>query len=666
MSRAIIPVPGLFWGHYPQKKNIPPTFSQRCQAWLAHRLDELQTRWGWWQARADKAFLDEVHGAHKALEEASSTALFDALTQARLVLVTDGLTPATLAQAFAVVGVTAQRCLGLAPFDTQLLAAQTVLMQKLAEMATGEGKSFTVALAAATAALSGAPVHVITANDYLVERDADHFQPLFAALGLTIGTVIQTDSPGLRQSAYACNITYVTAKELVFDYLRDGVDERAGTDAAVNRVGRRGKLSGPPKLLRGLCMAIIDEADAILIDEARMPLILAKGQDPLEADKSREQALQALALARGLAQPLHYTVDPATRQATLTTVGEAQLDLACASLPAMWRHRVYREQAVGTALAALHLFQRDRHYLVREGKVEIIDETTGRVAPGRAWSNGLHQMVEAKEGCDLSAQQTTLAQLTYQRFFTRYFCVGGLSGTVSDARTELRALYGLSVRRIALRRPCQRMVAPPKLWSNHTAMWEAVGQRVALVHATGQPVLLATDSVAEAQTLSQRLLARGLPHAVLHAHNDHHEAAIVAQAGQKGAITVTTNIAGRGTDIALGEGVAALGGLHLISCQLNHARRIDRQLHGRTARQGDPGSVEVNWSADTALMAHFWPAWVRRRLARWAPRLPACFVKLLARCPQALAEHTQKAQRQRLAERDERQESRLSFAGRGE
>jgi preprotein translocase subunit SecA len=318
---------------------------------------------------------------------------------------------------------------------------------------------------------------------------------------------------------------------------------------------------------------------------------------------------------------------------------------------------------VCTALAALHLHQRERHYLVRDGRVQIIDQATGRVAAGRVWSDGLQQLVELKEGCAPTPAMATLAQLTYQRFFPRYVRLGGVSGTLCEARSELLATYGLSVRRVPLRRRCRRRVGPMRLHAGHDSLWTAVAGRVAQLHAQARPVLVATDSVADAQALSERLRASGLPHSLLHASNDEAEAEVVARAGQRGAITVTTNIAGRGTDIELGPGVQALGGLHVICCQLNSARRIDRQLAGRAARQGDAGSVETMISLDSALLARAWPARWRAGARRLATALPSWAVRALARAPQWAEENSQREQRRRLIESDERAERQLGFGG---
>jgi preprotein translocase subunit SecA len=674
MSRADLPMPGLLWGHYPERRPAPRQFADLCTTWLRDGVDRLADACGALSPQRDARWLARVRAAQSALARQGDTA---AMNGVRAALLREGLSERALVQALAWVSNLAHARLGVQPFDTQLVAARAVLTNQLAEMATGEGKTLAVALAAAVAALAGMPVHVITANDYLVARDARGLRPLCAALGLTVGAVVQADAPAKRSRAYACNITYVTAKELVFDYLRDGL---TGTPSAQ----LPGQAPGAA-LLRGLCMAIVDEADAILIDEARVPLILSQRAAAAVAaatttsiqaqHRQQVQHLQhahhALRFAKTLHEGADFLLDAETLTARLTDAGRTRLDRAAVSLaeacasPA-WRNGLHREHTITTALAALHLYEAERHYLVRDGRAQIVDETTGRIADGRVWSNGLQQFIEAKEGLTPTPAMQTLAQITYQRFFPRYLRLGGLSGTLREARSELLGTYGVSLRRVPLRRPCRRSVGRSRLFADHTTLWEAVVQRVAVLHGQGRPVLLAVDSVAEAQALAAQLTVHDLPHAVLHARNDHQEAAIVAQAGRAGAITVTTNLAGRGTDIELGAGVQARGGLHVISCQLNSARRIDRQLAGRAARQGDAGSVETWLSLDTTLLVRSLPAPLRAALRRWATALPSVAVRALLRLPQWAEEQRQRGQRQRLIEHDERAERQLGFAGTAE
>jgi preprotein translocase subunit SecA len=327
----------------------------------------------------------------------------------------------------------------------------------------------------------------------------------------------------------------------------------------------------------------------------------------------------------------------------------------------VWRNRLHREETVCTALAALHLFERNRHYLVREGAIEIVDESTGRVAPGRVWSHGLHRLIELKEDCDGAGDTATLAQITYQRFFQRYLSLAGMSGTLAEARGELRSVYGLGVVKVPLHRPDRRRILPARLFPERESLWDAALAEALEASRAGRPVLIGTDSVAESEAMSRRLTAAAVPHAVLNARQDRNEAQIVAQAGEPGRITVATNMAGRGTDITLGAGVAEAGGLHVICCQHNASRRIDRQLLGRCARRGDPGSARMLLALDKPLTTAFAPRWLRRS-SRGGLERPQWLVRLIARVPQLLEERRSRAQRRELLHQDVRAAAELSFA----
>jgi preprotein translocase subunit SecA len=489
-------------------------------------------------------------------------------------------------------------------------------------------------------------------------------------LGLTLGVVTQPMQSAARRDAYECNVTYCTAKELGFDYLRDRI-AMGGRKSELER--RIDWLRGKDRrlLLRGLFMAVIDEADSILIDEARTPLILS--QSRLDSDNSN-RCREALELARDLELGRDFRLDLHERTAELTAKGkeklfrrEAQTYFARApGLPDAWQSPPRREEMTALALCALYLCQRDRDYLVHEGGVRIIDQNTGRVAEGRVWSRGLHRLIELKENCKPSGEHHTIAQITYQRLFPRYLRLAGMSGTLTESRAELLSVYKLRIVKVPLRRPSQRRWLPLQFFTTREAKWDAVLNRVIDLHSRGRPILVGTDSVADSEFLSTRLRAFNLPHNVLNARQHKEEARIVAQAGQFGSITVTTNMAGRGTDIALGAGVAALGGLHVICCQHNCARRIDRQLYGRCARQGDPGSAERILSLQDELVSRYVPGWLTRSLARKYGHdraLPVGLARILATVAQRLEEQRQQLQRLRLLKQDALIERQLSFTG---
>lgn len=570
---------------------------------------------------------------------------------------------AALADAFALAARALESTLGLRPYRTQVMAARILLDGRLAEMATGEGKTVAIALAAAVAALGNTPVHVITANDYLAARDAAAMGPFFAALGLGCGAVTQPMDQAARRVAWGRNIVYCTAKELVFDYLRDGMarpqalgDLEQRAHRLVGDAGGAGMAGAGAPLLRGLCFGIVDEADTVLIDEAGVPLILSRADaSALEHGFLAEAARRAAGLRAGV----DFELMTARRRARLLPAGQQQLAGWPDGPVPLHNNRRHREDTVCLALVAAHGLLRDRDYVVQDGRITIVDETTGRGAPGRTWSRGLHQLVEIKEGCAATGRNTAMAQITYQRFFTRYLRLAGMSGTVGASAAELRGVYGLETVAVPARLPSLRRVLPTQLLADSAALWRAVAAEVAAVHAQGRPVLVGTETVAQSEQLSAVLAAAGLPHAVLNARQDAAEETVVAAAGQRGRITVATSMAGRGTDIALGEGVAALGGLHVVLCQHNASPRIDRQFTGRAARRGEPGSVRVMLALDFPLFGA-WLPWAWRAVAA-REGMPGPLVRLTVGWPQWCAAYTGRQHRQSLSRADGETERALIF-----
>ena len=414
----------------------------------------------------------------------------------------------------------------------------------------------------------------------------------------------------------------------MFDYLRDRAAQPGRTSDVRQRAGALFNQQTQPPVLRGLHLAIVDEADSILIDEARTPLILAEKAGPVGHASA---FVPALAIAAQMQPGAHFLHDSARRELHLTAEGRSRLSALSAPLAgptdSPWRAAHVREHLLLQALRALHLYLRDQHYLVdAEGQVQIIDEYTGRVLPGRNWEQGLHQMIETKEGVALSEQTRTLARITYQRFFARYLRLAGMTGTGRELSRELAAVYRLRTVVLPPHRPTARTAWPAQVCPNEAAKWQAVAALLRTCHARGQPVLVGTRSVAASDRLSAVLHAAGLPHQVLNARQDADEAHIVAAAGQRGAITVATNMAGRGTDITLGEGVAALGGLCVVLTEYHESPRIDRQLIGRGARQGDPGACVAVVALDDALLVQH-AGGLRRLLGllarlNWGPALP--------------------------------------------
>lgn len=569
--------------------------------------------------------------------------------------------PAATARAFALVREACARSLGKRPFDVQLMGAAALFAGKLAEMQTGEGKTLTAALAACIVGVAGLPVHVVTVNDYLAERDAREMGPLYAYFGLTTGTIITGLSLPQRAAAYACHVTYCTNKELVFDYLKDRVTAGGRASRAQLRLRSHvGTGQGNALLLRGLHFAIVDEADSVLIDEARTPLILAeKGESPGDPGLYRT----ALELAGQLEAGRDFELIVARRELHLSHAGRARLAALCTTLGAAWTAAHGREHMVSQALRALHLFHRDQHYLLADDKVHIIDEYTGRILAGRTWEQGLHQLIETKEGCPLSEHNRTLARITYQRFFRRYLRLSGMTGTAHEVRREIWAVYALETITIPTNRPCVRTVAPTHCCASEDDKWRLVAREVQRMREAGRPVLIGTRSVEASEHLSAALTRAGIAHRVLNARQDAGEADIVAQAGQTGVVTVATNMAGRGTDIHLGNGIAAAGGLHVVLTEFHDSPRIDRQLIGRCARQGDPGSaVAIVALDDTVLREH--GGQMQRLLVRMFPAGPSAFwVERLRHHVQRRAQAIHARTRRDTLKQDQNLDTMLAFAG---
>ena len=580
----------------------------------------------------------------------------------------DGFAPALVGECFALVREAASRTIGQRHYDPQLMGGWALLQGKLIEMETGEGKTIAATLPACTVALAGYPVHVITVNDYLAARDAEEMGPLYRFLGLTVGTVVQGMTAAERRQAYARSVTYCSNKELAFDYLRDRVAlARRSSGLHLSLEKLRGEAPRDERLvLRGLYFGIVDEADSVFIDDARTPLILSS---TVGSSEEKEQCEMALELARRLVPVEDYAIELAERNIALTRVGRAKLAEFATGLSGVWTSVRAREELINQALIALILFRRDQHYVVSDEKVQIVDESTGRVMPDRSWERGLHQLIEAKEDCEPTRQRETIARLTYQRLFRRYIRLAGMTGTAREVAREIRSVYGLDVVRIPLYRPSQRAYRPPRVCGTHAEKWRVVAAIVERLAITeGRPVLIGTRSVRTSEEISAVLHEREIEHVLLNAKQDQEEAGIVALAGQRSRVTVATNMAGRGTDIRLGAGVAENGGLHVILTEYHESRRIDRQFFGRCARQGDPGSCEAIVSLEDEVYTVFAPAVTRlvRRLREGNARLPAVVYEALRRIAQFGAERRAAHLRVQNLKLDRRLDRVLAFSGRGE
>ena len=615
------------------------------------------------RARALVARVDALAAEMAAFDDAQLAAQARAM---RAVLRRDGFAFAPVARVFALVREAAGRVLGQRHYPSQLMAGWWLLQGSLVEMATGEGKTFAATLPAVAAALAGLPVHVITVNDYLAERDATTMAPLYRFLGLSVNAVVHGLPNPQRRAAYAGDITYASNKELAFDYLRDraALGDRASLLHLAADALREGRVRDASVVLRGLVFGIVDEADSVFIDEARTPLILSMTG---AGETLRTPAETALRIAASLANGGDFELEPAHRRVRLTDAGRDRVEVACKAFEGEAPFAGGREadEAVERALAALYLYARDQQYVVVDGKVQIVDEATGRAMPDRAWERGLHQTIEAKEGLALTGTRETLARITYQRLFRRYLRLGGMSGTATEVAAEIGRTYGLPVVRVPLHRPSRRVDGAVRCVGDAAQKWQAVVDAVERVAVREQrPVLVGTRTVKASEELAARLAERGIAHVVLNARQDRDEALIVGAAGHAGRVTVATNMAGRGTDIVLGEGVAEHGGLHVILTEYHESRRIDRQLFGRSARQGDPGSCEAIVALDDELFVTQAP-----RLTRWLARRDAAGPMALAGLrwvAQRLAETRNRDAREFNLKQDRRFARMLAFAGRGE
>jgi preprotein translocase subunit SecA len=653
--------PGIVTGWYPERRDTEAQWPDRAFKMLQGRLTRL-TGGRESKLRRIAAAVGEPGQFLTTLNDRQLKALAVSM---RRRLHAQGLQEMLCIRAFALIREMAFRTIGKRHYDEQVMGAWVMLQGRLAEMETGEGKTLAATLAAATAAMAGIPVHVLTVNEYLVQRDADAMGPLYRALGLSVGYVTQSMTPNQCRAAYACNITYCTNKQVAFDYLRDRLQpgntrSRFGLrlESAPQRRHRQGKW-----LLRGLCFAIVDEADSVLIDEANTPLILTRNTDSAAEHMIYEKILN---LARQLVHGQDFFIYPAQREVRLSLAGQEKLNRISIAGKGVWQTARSREELTTKALHALHILRKDRDYLVRDGKIQIIDANTGRTMPDRSWERGLHQFVEAKEGCAMTDAREQLGRMTYQRFFSRYLRLGGMSGTVREVRSELWSVYGLRVQRIPLHRPSRRRERPARVFVRTEDKWAAVISSIQAAREQGRPVLIGTGSVAESECLGQKLNTAGIVHRLLNARQDKNEAEIIAMAGRKGQVTVATNMAGRGTDIPLGAGVPELGGLHVIAAGRNPAGRIDRQLFGRCARQGDPGSHEAILSMEDELIQQRINAMLVKFVCWYAIKggpLGRRLMLHLHRHAQRRAEEQQRRMRRQLMQQDRQTGRLLAFSG---
>lgn len=503
-----------------------------------------------------------------------------------------------------------RREMGIEQYPVQLIGAIALFEGGLAEMQTGEGKTLTGVFPACLFALRGKGSHVVTVNDYLAERDAEELSPIYHRMGLSVGVIKADSTPEDRQRAYACDLTYGTSREYGFDFLRDRLHQDGEADESRPRVFRK-EARRDGVVQRGLFFGLIDEADSVLIDDAGTPLVIGVELPPTES--SVGQLKWCREMVSHLRPHDDYILTRDKRQVELTIDGCRRLMMwpkpsVCNGLDS---EKLYRK--VENALRGELLYQQDRDYVIVDGEVQIVDESTGRTLPGRKWQEGLHQAIECKAGVEVTADTGEAARITVQTFFRRYKFLAGMSGTAVTAAAEFHKTYRTSVTRIPTHRPCLRRSLAPRIFASLEAKWEAVADQTELIRQQGRSVLIGTPSVGASERLSEVLLRRQIPFQILNARFHAEEADIVALAGQPGRVTIATNMAGRGTDIKLHPDVHRAGGLHVIVTEVHSSLRIDRQLIGRCARQGDPGSYQFLLSLEDELFRATSP----ERQQRW-------------------------------------------------
>ena len=488
-----------------------------------------------------------------------------------------------LPEVFAITREAAKRVLNMRHFDVQLIGGIVLHQGKIAEMKTGEGKTLVATLPVVLNALAGKGVHVVTVNDYLARRDAEWMGKIYGFLGLSVGVIVHALSDEERKQAYAADVTYGTNNEFGFDYLRDNM-----------------KFYPEQLVQRELYYAIVDEVDSILIDEARTPLIISGPSEESTALYGRINSI----IPR-LKKDEHFTIDEKAKTVTLTDEGVQKVE-EILKLDNLFdpKHITYQHHIL-QALKAHYLFKRDVDYIVKDGQVIIVDEFTGRLMPGRRYSDGLHQALEAKEGVKVEAENQTLASITFQNYFRMYEKLAGMTGTADTEAVEFKQIYDLDVVVIPTHKPMIRKDYPDVIYKTQEEKYRAIVREIKELYAKGQPVLVGTTSIEKSELLSRMLKKMRIPHEVLNAKHHEKEAEIVAKAGEKGRVTIATNMAGRGTDIVLGPGVRELGGLHILGTERHESRRIDNQLRGRSGRQGDPGSSRFYLALDDELMRLF-------------------------------------------------------------
>ncbi len=639
-----------------RKARVPPaSIADRAAGAAAGWVRTRRARTSYYM-RTAQAVLQQA----KSLESLTDSDLAERAQRLRHLYTLRRNTTADRVMALALAGEAVRRRLDLVARPEQHACAHALDDGCLVEMATGEGKTIAAAIAAALAGWRGAGCHVLSANDYLVERDAAEVAPALALLGLTVGHVVGGMTQDVRRAAYRCDVTYTTSKEACADHLHDRLLGR-GHLARAGALARAiaGEQHHAPTT-RPLARAIVDEADALLVDEAGTPLVLSGGHSEIRAD---ERFARAQRVATELARDTHFRVRERYRDVRLTSAGEGRARELTERFGGVWAGPSLRVELVTRALEAQHLYERGREYIVEGGSVIIIDPFTGRPMPDRSWQAGVHQAIEAKEGLATTRVRQTAARLAFQRFFARYEHLSGMSGTLREVAAECASTYRTRFAIVPTHRPCVRTFEGVRLYPGPEERSAAIVDEAKRVRGLGRPLLIGTRSVETSSVIARALVSAGIESTLLDASQDKDEAQKIAQAGEPRRVTIATNMAGRGTDIRLHPAAREAGGLHVIIAECNEASRIDRQLLGRAGRQGDPGSGVVIASLEDDLFQR----WAARGLLALAARAPGVvrgpLARRLLRGAQRRAEAHARSRRRALARAEERSDDALAFAG---
>lgn len=560
----------------------------------------------------------------------------------------------------------AERTLGVRPYAVQLTGTIALTHGVLVEMATGEGKTLTAALAAVPGGWSGSPCHVVTANDYLASRDAANLESFYSFCGVSVGWITSLMGAAEKRANYSKDIVYTTGKELLADFLRDQLLNADGLSAEQRQI--RAYLSRPVAaqtlpIMRGINTAIVDEADSVLIDEAVTPLIISQEQP---TSSLNDVYAYAHHVAAGLHEGTDFKVDSSVMEISLTVSGEKKISHSQTLLPNLYKAFQRRKELIITALVAQRFYRKGIEYVVEEDQIVIVDEFTGRMMPGRSWRQGLHQAIEAKEGLPVTAPTETLTQLSFQNFFRKFSCLAGLTGTASETAGEFWDVYRLPVVRLPLNKSSRRRLLSRHFCLHEEVKWALICTEIEECHNQGQPVLIGTRSVAKSEHLAGMLSSKQIPFRLLNAVKHEEEAEIIETAGETGQVTIATNMAGRGADIKLGTGAEETGGLRVILTEPHESRRIDRQLAGRCARQGEPGDFSSYAGLNDALLLKELPGFYRWILGVCCRR--PLMIKLIAlpsvRLAQKWAERRAAQVRKTVLQNDKILDGMLSFGSR--